>query len=496
MKSKLVLISLISLGTLGYAQSTGDVGINTSIPEATLDVNVKLSNVDGDTNEGIIAPRLTKVRVANIANPVEGTLVYITDAVYTGSNPTVSKVTEKGYYYFDGVEWVNKNYEGGSSVGGGNTYTAGKGMILNGTEFSRTGLEEITEGGRKGWRLIGQNVNNYGDIGSNAIDFSIAGGPSDTRGATGSISFATGYLTTASGSFSTAMGNASTASGSNSIAIGNGTTASQAYSIAMGRNTTAAGNSSVAMGINSTASGSYSVALGSTTTALGSGSFAMGRDTEAKGIYSTVMGNGTKALGNYSTAMGLNVEATGGYSVAIGSNSTATNAYSVAVGNGVKSSANHAVAMGFNTVASGDHSVALGSENTASGDGSFAVGRYNKATGRYSFSTGFNTIVSDDYSVAMGRYNTEGTGRLFTLGNGTTTANRSDAFTVLQDGKTGVGIDNFENTTSNAKLQVNGSIKVSSDSNVTCNANNVGTIRFVNDTFEGCTSTGWKALHQ
>lgn len=50
------------------------------------------------------------------------------------------------------------------------------------------------------------------------------------------------------------------------------------------------------------------------------------------------------------------------------------------------------------------------------------------------------------------------TDRLLSIGNGTGIGFESDAFTILKNGKTGVGYDNFETTAFDSLLQVNGSI--------------------------------------
>ncbi|EKB54270.1 hypothetical protein HMPREF9699_01969, partial [Bergeyella zoohelcum ATCC 43767] len=84
---------------------------------------------EATTNEGIIAPKLSKTRIANIATPVEGTLVYATDdatsliSAYTGGDTKVAKITEKGYYYYNGTEWV----KAGSEVNSGE-------WVYNGTD--------------------------------------------------------------------------------------------------------------------------------------------------------------------------------------------------------------------------------------------------------------------------------------------------------------------------------------------------------------------------
>ena len=56
-----------------------------------------------------------------------------------------------------------------------------------------TGLEQITEGSNTGWRLIGRDPNNYGDIGNGAIDLSYGSSASTTYGATGDYSFCVGF---------------------------------------------------------------------------------------------------------------------------------------------------------------------------------------------------------------------------------------------------------------------------------------------------------------
>ncbi|MGV4462876.1 hypothetical protein ACQ1PR_04725 [Ornithobacterium rhinotracheale] len=99
-------------------KSTGRVGINISDPQATLDIQVSEANKDSDTNEGIIAPKLSKERIAKIAEPVEGTLVYATDATYSGAEPKVAKIDGKGYYYFDGTEWVKSTGKGSGANDG------------------------------------------------------------------------------------------------------------------------------------------------------------------------------------------------------------------------------------------------------------------------------------------------------------------------------------------------------------------------------------------
>jgi hypothetical protein len=85
---------------------------------------------------------------------------------------------------------------------------------------SPTGLEAIDEGNGIGWRLIGRNPANYGNIGLNAVDVSESDGASSVRGATGANSRASGLNTIASGARAIAEGHNTTASAQSSKADG------------------------------------------------------------------------------------------------------------------------------------------------------------------------------------------------------------------------------------------------------------------------------------
>ncbi|NOY47596.1 MAG: hypothetical protein GXO84_05280 [Chlorobi bacterium] len=131
------------------------------------------------------------------------------------------------------------------------------------TNLTASGLEKITEGGNIGWRLIGQNLANYGNIGVNATDLSYSGfNQTPPHGATGNSSTAMGSNTTASGDFSISMGNETTALGRNSTAIGYHTNAIGLSSTAMGGTTIASGTVSTAMGLQTKAEAYGSIAAG------------------------------------------------------------------------------------------------------------------------------------------------------------------------------------------------------------------------------------------
>lgn len=99
---KKVLISMsILLSTYSFAQ----VGINTEFPKATLDIDSSQSSIVPD---GLLIPRLSKIRARNMINTQASTLIYINDLndnEFTNSGSTIN-VKSIGFYYFNGNQWV------------------------------------------------------------------------------------------------------------------------------------------------------------------------------------------------------------------------------------------------------------------------------------------------------------------------------------------------------------------------------------------------------
>ena len=81
-------------------------------------------------------------------------------------------------------------------------------------------LEKITEGLNTGWRLLGYNQNNFGNIEQNAVDLSVSPFTGTNYGATGEGAFAAATSTSATEANAVSMGNFSVASGQASTALG------------------------------------------------------------------------------------------------------------------------------------------------------------------------------------------------------------------------------------------------------------------------------------
>ncbi|WP_123906845.1 MULTISPECIES: beta strand repeat-containing protein [unclassified Chryseobacterium] len=136
-RKNVLLIALSVTGVLAHAQtSLGKVGINTSSPNATLDITA--SPNDNNTADGLLAPRLTgnelKAKDSLYGTDQTGTLVYATAAVTT-SSPKTANITAAGYYYFDGSVWQKVNTGAGNFWGlTGNSGTTGGSNFVGTTD--------------------------------------------------------------------------------------------------------------------------------------------------------------------------------------------------------------------------------------------------------------------------------------------------------------------------------------------------------------------------
>ncbi|MFZ1751230.1 MAG: hypothetical protein WAU01_13595, partial [Saprospiraceae bacterium] len=171
---KSVIIFIFFLGLL-INLSAQSVGINTTMPDPSAALDVTSST------KGMLVPRMLQSERTAITSPANGLLIYQTDGT-------------AGFYFWNGAAWT--------PVSGG----------------TPSELQKITEGSNTGWRILGRNPLNYGDIGSDAMDLSNSTATSSTNGATGTWSTAFGTSTKASGIFSTSMGASTTASGEASTA--------------------------------------------------------------------------------------------------------------------------------------------------------------------------------------------------------------------------------------------------------------------------------------
>jgi autotransporter adhesin len=374
-----------------------------------------------------------------------------------------------------GSQWDDANIGEYSVAMGSNTIASGEASTAMGLGTTASGDHSVAMG------------SNTTASGSHSVALA---GPARAEG---SYSTAIGFDVTAGGEGSTAIGYEVSASQSYATAIGYSTYASGTGSVALGYSTTASGLASTAMGTGTTASGEHSTAMGDHTTAGAFASLALGRynvvegnpvnwntsdpalvvgngssdadrsnaltlrkngdltiagrlasgNAISTGSYATALGYSTVASGLWSTALGVNTTASASGSTAIGSNTDASGSYSTAMGEGSTASGDLSTAMGIGgTTASGYGSMAFGIGATADGTYSIAIGHVTTTSGTEATAMGLGTTAQAYASTALGRYNVlagsmtnwVATDPLLVVGNGSSDAARSNAFTLLKNG--------------------------------------------------------------
>ncbi len=224
------------------------------------------------------------------------------------------------------------------------------------------------------------------------------------------------------------------------------------------------GNQSFAVGYDVTASGDYSMTLGERSWATETGAIAMGRQAYAEGEMSFAWGNDVQATGEGSLALGRLAFSTADFSYAVGTNVNASAEYSMAVGAESNATASSSIALGKDANATAESALALGHDAVASAYEAAAIGYDVIASGERSISFGHKVNALSGYEIVLGRYNSvyipssttswQATDRLFSIGNGTGGLSRSNAFTILKNGNTGIGT-----STPSATLHVDGSLR-------------------------------------
>ncbi|WP_282037253.1 pyocin knob domain-containing protein, partial [Aquimarina algiphila] len=149
--------------------------------DVVLDWNTVSNNQPG-TNIGLIRGNAT-----NGPTPDDTILFYSLCFEY-GSNDGTGVITQIAIPYGDAASLAKGLfYRGRNSDVWSGWIPIGS---SDGSGGSSSGLEKITENGKTGYRFVGSDPNNFGEIGAFAVDFSFSTSPSTARGAVATLSVA------------------------------------------------------------------------------------------------------------------------------------------------------------------------------------------------------------------------------------------------------------------------------------------------------------------
>jgi hypothetical protein len=428
-----------------YNSNSGNVGIGTSAPLARLHVADSAVVFTGSTTEPILLPGLT-IPVQNAGTRM---LWYPQKAAFRAG-------------YVNGNNWNSNNIGLFSVAVGYNTIAAGDHSFAAGKENYALGISAF---------VLGENNNANNDYSAALGYANFANG----RGAQ-----ALGWVNQATGNYSMSIGSNNTASAENSIALGAATTSSGTASLSTGNITTASGNYSFAGGNNSRSTAPYAFSFGNNNQAANNYTFALGEFCRSMNTYGFTAGsnnennastafmfgnNNSNAFGaNNSLVIGTSCSAFQPYGVAIGYDAVAAGLHALAIGRNIRANGENSFAIGLSTITNGQNSFAAGSQNTTQGLNSFAMGELNQVFGEASFASGVQNQAWGNNSIALGEgnivygkgafvtgmYNDVNgyyesaispalTDRIFQLANGNASFARSNALTILRNGRAGFG---------------------------------------------------------
>lgn len=133
-KTSLSLIIAFSIFSL---KSNGQVGINTSAPNSTLDVIAKNTTGSSSNVDGVLIPRVDRLRAQSMASVPTSTLIYINNVTTGVQSGQTANVDAVGYYYFNGTAWVKLHNPSNTTFSSVNLYN---------TDGSLTGNRIVTQG--------------------------------------------------------------------------------------------------------------------------------------------------------------------------------------------------------------------------------------------------------------------------------------------------------------------------------------------------------------
>jgi hypothetical protein len=187
-------------------------------------------------------------------------------------------------------------------------------------------------------------------------------------------------------------------------------------------------------------------------------------------INSVNVGDKSTAIGFAFPGYGVSGPIASGFgSTAFGAGSIASNTNSTAFNLGTASGVN---SIAFGGIASGQYSFTFGykvlgapfTDTQAIGESSYAFGSSSQARGKESYTFGTDLETYSFNEIVLGRENTTyvpndtenwiNSDRLLTIANGLGFGTPSDALTILKNGQTGIGVDNFQANTNGNIFQV------------------------------------------
>lgn len=170
-----------------------------------------------------------------------------------------------------------------------------------------------------------------------------------------------------------------------------------------GTSQAATGTNSFAAGYVINSSGNESVSIGNNINTLGNSSIVIGKDSQALANQNICIGlSSTAGAGGNSIAIGTGSITYDLESIAIGTGNTAIDGTAIVIGAYNESRNDNAIAVGYENFATDQFCISIGNENTALGEKSIAFGHGNETDSDNSIAIGITNALEDQNTIAIG----------------------------------------------------------------------------------------------
>lgn len=118
----LSLIVFLTIVNIVY----GQVGVNNSAPQSTLDIRAINPTGTGTNTDGILVPRIDRQRAQSMTSIETSTIIYINNLTTGTQTGKAQNIDNMGFYYFNGSLWEKLFYTDKSSLTGNIKYSVKK----------------------------------------------------------------------------------------------------------------------------------------------------------------------------------------------------------------------------------------------------------------------------------------------------------------------------------------------------------------------------------
>ncbi|UZT98268.1 hypothetical protein ODZ84_01475 [Chryseobacterium fluminis] len=104
-----IIVTIVIITFAFSLKLNAQVGINTDVPNSTMDIVAKNTTGASSNVDGLLVPRVDRQRAQSMTGVSASTLIYVNSIATGTASGTAVNITDTGYYYFNDNVWVKLN---------------------------------------------------------------------------------------------------------------------------------------------------------------------------------------------------------------------------------------------------------------------------------------------------------------------------------------------------------------------------------------------------